>query len=86
MNCLDIHKDALGDGVWERRTTTPTPLRAISDRVSGCQQEHGRMTFLWISPAFHKRDKFALTQGRYAWKCTSADLVFGYINLHFTFF
>jgi len=44
------------------------------------------MTVLWISPAFHKRDKFALTHGRYAWKCTSADLVFGYINLHFTFF
>jgi len=44
------------------------------------------MPFLLISPAFHKRDKFALTYGIYAWKCTSADLVFGYINLYFTFF
>lgn len=44
------------------------------------------MTVLRLSPAFHKRDKFALTQGRYAWKCTSTDLVFGYINLHFTIF
>lgn len=57
-----------------------------SSRLSEGLREHGRMTVLWISTAFHKRDKFALTHDRYACKCTSADLVFGYINLHFTFF
>lgn len=44
------------------------------------------MTVVWLSWGLHKRDKFALTHGRYAWKCTSLDLVFGYINLHFTIF
>ncbi|QXH56391.1 hypothetical protein [Pseudomonas maumuensis] len=60
--------------------------QGTSNRLSVGLLTQGCMTVLWISSVFHKRDKFALTHGRYAWKCTSADLVFGYINLHFTFF